>query len=274
MGGFGFPVLCPDSHNPRARVHQLSHVPLKEPLRDAQGWVRPGDDPRAVQIPRDQGDTLLPGTGPGSRGGPPARLPRGCAPCAGFGQAPHLHHAAFRLPGVGSLSCHLNPPHPTAVRPRHGCPHGSSTPRKTEEKEFQAPTHRRLSGPVVLPWWHRGSRKRYHPQTREKGVPSGRRGAAGWPKAEQLRTSGALCLPQPRPTPRCRRRCFAASLREDAAGSTGSSASTGASPLPARGCVHRGPGMGSRHGGDLSPMSQALHRAGRAAAPPEGLRGI
>lgn len=231
------------------------------------------------------GDTLLPGTAtPGAQdwgavGVPLPGCPMAPLPAQGSGRV----HARITQPFacLGWAPCAAtSPPSPRLRGHGTGCPHSSSTPGWTVGKEFRVPTCRRLLGPAVPPWWHCGSRRRYHPKVRRRGSRGAGEKLRGGPRQSSSGPAvlfASRCFPQPQPVPRCHRRCFAASLREAAASSTGShspagsSAGTGASPSPARGCADEAPGTGSRHSSDLSPAPQALHHVSRAAAPLEGL---
>lgn len=196
-------------------------------------------------------------TGVGGAGVPLPRCPVAPLPAGGSGRV----HARTTGPLSGC------PPSPLGGRGGQGFG-GADPPRALGSR---CPT------PAALRRTELGS-----PQARGKGVMGG--GAEGQPEGEQPRTGGAAGLPAvlrasgapgrrgspPRPVPRSHRRCFAASLREDAAGSpgarspAGSSTGTGALPPPAPGCARDVPGGGHAAAVPAPPPRRPQPRTARA----------
>lgn len=157
-----------------------------------------------------------------------------------------LHHAAFRLPGAGSPRCRLAIL-PTTAGPRHG-----------------------VSPRLQHPWEDEGGRSlgcqpaagSWVPLCCPGGTAAHRGGITPDPGKEgpgPAMLCVSRCLPQPRPVPRCHRRCFAASLREDEAGTAGSRSPAGSLRYRCRRGESRR-GCGSRCcRGPRRPLPGAVH---------------
>lgn len=124
---------------------------------------------------------------------------------------------ALSLPGVGSLSCHLAPC-PTAVEPWRRVSPRLQHPWEDKGKEFWVLTRCSLSLPLSCPVALRLT-EAIPAHSRGKGSRGAERSCGAARGRAVLRAS--RCSRSPGRL-RCHRRCFAASLREDAAGGSGS----------------------------------------------------
>lgn len=162
-----FPIVFPDPQNLWVSISPEPCL-AQEPLGVVQGWVRPRMLHRPCRYPGNRGTCHLQSMGLGSPGGP---LPS--CPMAGLGQAPRLPCSAFRLPGLGSPSCHFSPC-PTAGGSRHRVLLQLQHPGRQAGRSVRADPPQALGSrcPALVAF---GSRRQNPPKPRVRGS----RGAGG-----------------------------------------------------------------------------------------------